>query len=78
MISKTVVVINLDDIEYADKIGIPIPDEIKTWDTFWFDINDVRYAYKTHKGNINLEFENEIITVPFDKEMVNALNKKFK
>ena len=78
MINKTYVVTNFDEIEYAEKIGIIPPDEIKTWDTFWFDIDDVTLAYKTHKGNINLEFDDGRFTVPFDSEIINALNKKFK
>lgn len=78
MINKTYIVTNFDEIEYAEKIGIIPPDEIKTWDTFWFDINDVKYAYKTHKGNINLEFDDGRFTVPYDNEIINALNKKFK
>jgi hypothetical protein len=79
MISKTIVVHNSNEIEEAERLGCIPPEEVRSWDTFWFDINDVSIAYKTNKGNINLHFpDDNFYTVPYEHSIVNALNERFK
>lgn len=79
MINKTIVVYNQDEIQEAEKLGCNPPEEERSWDTFWFNMDDVILAYKTNKGNINLHFpDDNFYTVPYTNEMVEVLNNKFK
>ena len=77
MITKTLLVTNVEELEQAKEAGYSIKEEKEFFD-FWFDPKDIKFAYVNYAGNINLDFGDDYYTVPDNKEIRDMLNNKFK
>jgi len=78
MICKIKNIINQEETEAAERYGYNIPEEIISWDNFWFNEDEIKRAYITSNNNINIVFDDEYYTVEKTDKMIYFLNKKFK
>lgn len=78
MICKIKNIINQEETEVAERCGYNIPEEIISWDNFWFNEDEIKRAYITSNNNINIVFDDEYYTVEKTDKMIYFLNKKFK
>jgi len=78
MICRIKNIVNQEEIETAEKCGYNIPEEITSWDNFWFNEDEIKRAYITYNDNINIVFDDEYYTVEKTDRMIHFLYKKFK
>jgi hypothetical protein len=77
MIAKALFTKNFDEIREAERLDLPVPDPVHTFDTFGFYLKDVKRFHKTTEGNINIIFENDSWSIKYTDELWSRLLKMF-
>ena len=77
MRAKAFLLDNTDEFEEADNLGMKAPEPRWVEDEVLFDINHVTHAFKNNDVDINIYIFGSKLTLVWDKELWNKLEKRF-
>jgi len=77
MIAQQLHITNLNQIQVAEEMNIPAPDNQVVYKPFYFNLDNVVYAYITEDNHIFLKIDNDYIIIKYHRAIDEALKEKF-
>lgn len=66
---------NAEEIENAEKLNIPLPEEKGVWHEFYFDTEYIHCACINTEGNINIFLPSGKWSLKYDKNLWNEIKE---